>query len=201
MTVRQQWQVVLGVVATLALVLWGAVRFLGDELYPVAVGSRAPAFTARTVNATPVVRTFADYEGQVVLLNVWATWCTTCKDEIPSLVALHRDFGPRGLKIVAVSIDDGAGKAPAVKAFMDRFGVTFDVLHDPAAAISRDYQVTGVPENFVIGADGVIRKKAYVQDWNSRENRALIAQLLAESRAAGAGPARRGASGTVLSSR
>ena len=199
MTARGQWAVVLGVVAALALGVWAATRALGDELFPVAVGSRAPDFRAAVVQATvppragepAAVRALADYQGQVVLVNIWATWCGPCREEIPSLQALYRDFAPRGFKIVAVSIDEGAAAAPKVRDFMRGFGVTFDVLHDPEGAIQKIYQTTGVPENFVIGADGVVRKKAYAQNWNSPENRALIARLLDE---AGAPPA---ASATV----
>ena len=194
MTARGQWTVVLAVVAALALGGWAATRALGDELFPVAVGSRAPDFSGAVVQATtppragaaPAVRTLADYKGQVVLVNVWATWCAPCREEIPSMQALYRDFAPRGFKIVAVSVDEGKGDAPKVQAFMRQFGVTFDVLHDPAGTIQKVYQTTGVPENFVIGADGVVRKKSYAQDWNAPENRALIARLLDES---GAPPA------------
>lgn len=99
--------------------------------------------------------------------------------------ALYRDFAPRGFKVVAVSVDDAAG-TQKVRDFVREFGLTFDVLHDPQGTIQRTYQTTGVPENFVIGADGVVRKKTYTQDWNSPENRALVAQLLDE---AGAPPA------------
>lgn len=188
MTARGQWAVVLGVVAALALGVWAATRTLGDELFPVAVGSRAPDFRATVVQSTVAprpgepasVRTLADYKGQVVLVNVWATWCGPCREEIPSLQALYRDFAPRGFKIVAVSVDD-PGKAREVQRFMQGFGVTFDVLHDPAGDIRRVYQTTGVPENFVIGPDGVVRKKAYAQDWNAPENRALIGRLLDEA--------------------
>lgn len=99
--------------------------------------------------------------------------------------ALYRDFAPRGFKIVAVSIDE-PGDAPKVRGFVKEFGLTFDVLHDRAGEIQKIYQTTGVPENFLVGADGVIRKKAYTQDWNSETNRALVARLLDE---AGAPPA------------
>lgn len=194
MTARGQWTVVGVVVLVLALGAWAATRLLGDELFAVEVGSRAPDFRANVVQATappkaggdPGVRTFADYRGQVVLVNVWATWCPPCRDEIPSLQALYKDFGPRGFKIVAVSVDEGAGGAAKVQQFLRPFGVTFDVLHDPAGDIQQLYRVTGFPENFVVGADGVVRKKAYQQDWNAPENRALVRQLLDE---AGAPPA------------
>ena len=99
--------------------------------------------------------------------------------------ALYRDFAPRGFKIVAVSIDD-PGMEPRVRDFVKEFGLTFDILHDPSGRIQQIYQTTGVPENFLLGADGVIRKKAYAQDWNSEANRTLIARLLDE---AGAPPA------------
>jgi alkyl hydroperoxide reductase subunit AhpC len=109
---------------------------------------------------------------------------------MPSMQALYTDFAPRGFEVVAVSIDE-AGTEAKVRDFVREFGLTFDVLHDPAGQIQRTYATTGVPENFVIGADGLVRKKAYAQDWNSTENRALIARLLDE---AGAPPA---ASATV----
>lgn len=185
MTARRQWQIVTGVVVALAVALWGATRFLGDELYHVTVGSEAPAFTASTIDGTPRPRGLADYEGRVVLLNVWATWCPPCREEMPSMQALYDDFGPRGFRIVAVSIDE-AGAQQKVRDFVREFGITFDVLHDPEGEIQRTYATTGVPENFVIGADGVVRKKAYAQNWNSPENRALVARLLDE---AGAPPA------------
>jgi thiol:disulfide interchange protein len=87
MTARQQWGVVGGIVLALALALWIATRTLGDELFPVTVGSRAPDFTANTLEPTPRVKTLADYEGEVVVLNIWATWCGPCRVEMPSIEA------------------------------------------------------------------------------------------------------------------
>ncbi len=185
MTARRQWQIVLGVVAALALGLWAATRFLGDEIIRVAVGEEAPGFTAVTLDPQPQARTLTDYRGKVVLLNVWATWCGPCRHEMPSMEALHKDFAPRGFKIVAISIDD-EGSEEKIREFLREYGITFEVLHDPNGTIQQIYQTTGVPENFLIGADGVIRKKAYAQDWNSETNRALVARLLDE---AGAPPA------------
>ena len=180
MTARGQWTVVAVVVAVLAAGLFAATRFLGDELYSVEVGSRAPAFAAVTLDPQPKPVTLADYRGKVVLVNVWATWCPPCREEMPSMQALYEEYAPRGFEIVAVSIDD-AGAEQKVRDFVKEFGLTFDVVHDPAGQIQKTYATTGVPENFVIGADGTVRKKAYAQDWNSPENRALIARLLDEA--------------------
>jgi peroxiredoxin len=186
MTARQQWAAVLAVVVLLGLGLAAAVHFAGDELFPVTVGSPAPAFSGTVVvdHGAPVneaaPRTLASYRGQVVLLNVWATWCEPCRVEMPSLEALYRQVGPQGLHVVALSIDD-PGAEQAIRSFVKEYGLTFEVLHDAPAAVKVAYQTSGVPETFVIGRDGVIRKKVIgAMDWNSEANRRLIAQLLAE---------------------
>lgn len=192
MTARQQWSVVLGVVALLAAGLFAATRMLGDELFPVSVGSEAPAFTARTLGPGPRTKTLDDYEGAVVLLNVWATWCAPCRAEMPSIQALHEAYGAQGLRVVAVSVDD-AGAEPQIREFAREYGLTFEILHDPSGAIQRVYQTTGVPETFVIGGDGVIRKKVIgAVDWHSAANRTLIAGLVG---AAGARTAQLGVEG------
>ena len=178
MTVRQQWLAVLAIVGLLGGGLFAATRLLGDELFPVTVGSEAPAFAAATVDATPVRKTLADFHGKVILLNVWATWCVPCVVEMPSIQKLHEQFADRGLQVIAVSVDD-AGAEEKIRGFLVEHGLTFLVLHEPTGAIQRAYQTTGVPETFVIGADGVIRKKVIgISDWSSEANRALIAQLL-----------------------
>ncbi len=207
MTVRQQWAVVGSVVAVLAIGLFVATKTMSVELFPVSVGAKAPvftatpllepiypsapngAFTSREVADGTADKTLADYRGEVVLLNIWATWCAPCRAEMPSIEALHREFAPRGLKIVAVSVDD-PGQQRAVRSFARDLGLTFEILHDPTHDIQRAYQTTGVPETFVLGRDGVIRKKVIgATDWSSSGTRALVAQLLAEDGGGGAAPA------------
>jgi cytochrome c biogenesis protein CcmG/thiol:disulfide interchange protein DsbE len=198
MTVRQQWSVVAGVVALLAIGLFAATRLMGDELFPVSVGGKAPDFTATPLlepvypsapnatftsrdvgNAAPP-KTLASYKGDVILLNIWATWCAPCRAEMPSIEKLHREFGPRGLRIVAVSVDD-PGQQKTIRDFARELGLTFEILQDPTHDIQKAYQTTGVPETFVLGRDGVIRKKIIgATDWSSQGTRALVAQLLAE---------------------
>jgi peroxiredoxin len=180
MTTRAQWLVVLALVAVLAGGLTAATLLLGDDLFPVEAGSRAPDFSAVTLDEPPVRRTLADYRGKVVLLNVWATWCAPCVWEMPSMERLHRVFGDSGLAIVAVSVDELPGSKEAIRDFVGEHGLTFEVLHDPAKEITRTYKVSGYPESFVIGRDGIVRRKVYVQDWSTAANRALIAQLLRE---------------------
>ena len=179
MTARQQWSVVLGIVLLLGVTLAAATHFLGDELFPVAVGMEAPPMEGTTIAGEKRVKTLADYKGKVVLLNVWATWCEPCRDEMPSMEKLYREFGPKGLVIVAVSVDD-PGTEANIRAFVKEFGITFEILHDPAKVTARHYQVTGYPESFIIGREGTIRRKVFAAaDWSSETNRTLIRELLA----------------------
>jgi len=177
MTVRQQWAIVGAVLLLLGGGLVAAMHFLGDQLFPVTIGSNAPDFHAKVLG-TNRYKGIRDYEGKVVLLNIWATWCPPCRREMPSIERLYEAYGSKGLHIVAVSIDDAATDA-AIRAYADTVGATFEILHDPTHDIEREYQTTGYPETFVIDSDGTIRKKWIgADDWNSPGNRALVAQLL-----------------------
>jgi cytochrome c biogenesis protein CcmG/thiol:disulfide interchange protein DsbE len=186
MTSKGQWAVVAAIVATMAIAGTSAMHFLGDELTTVTVGSDAPGFTALTMPAAGsgarVAKTLSDYRGDVVLLNIWATWCVPCRTEMPSIQALHNSLGPKGLKVVAISIDQPGSEAK-IEEFLKELNLTFEVLHDSTGAIQTLYRTTGVPETFVIARDGVIRKKWIgPEDWNSVGNQRLITGLLTEPR-------------------
>ena len=144
----------------------------------VSPGSPAPDFRAVTLDAHPISKGIADYRGQVVLLNLWATWCGPCEWEMPSLQALHNDFSSAGLNVVAVAVDD-PGFEQRVRDFVARKGLTFEILSEGSGKIEADYEARGIPATYLIGRDGLIRKRvAGASDWNSPANRALVAQLL-----------------------
>ena len=157
-----------------------ATQLMRRELFPVEPGSRAPDFRAVTLDEEPRPRTMDDYRGKVVLLNIWATWCAPCRIEMPSIEQLHKSYAQKGLEVVAVSVDD-PGTSEQIRDFVEQYGLTFDVLHDPEGRIREQYQTTGYPETVVIGRDGVIRRKLIgASDWNSPATRALIERLLGE---------------------
>ena len=120
-----------------------------DAFRPLAVGDRVPTLALRTL-AGDSLRVEAG--GPVTLVNVWATWCSSCREEMADLEALHRDFGPRGLRVVAVSVDDGDGTR--VRRFVARQRLTMRVAHDPAQQVQALYQVMAVPETYLMGRDG-----------------------------------------------
>jgi cytochrome c biogenesis protein CcmG, thiol:disulfide interchange protein DsbE len=180
MTGRQQLAIACVVIGVTGAIAYGATRYLRKELFPVELGTRAPDFKAYTLDSVPRQKTLADYRGKVLMINVWATWCLPCRVEMPSIEALNKEYAPKGLKIVAVSIDD-PGTDSTIRAFVNQYGLTFEVLHDPQGKISESYDITGYPETFIVGKDGVIRRKLMsATNWNAPEARALVDRLLAE---------------------
>jgi cytochrome c biogenesis protein CcmG/thiol:disulfide interchange protein DsbE len=180
MTVRKQLAIGCVVLALVAAIAYGATQYLRKELFPVELGTKAPDFKALTLDSIPREKRLADYRGQVLMLNVWATWCLPCRVEMPSIEALNKAYASKGLKIVAVSIDD-PGTDSTIRAFVKQYGLTFEVLHDAQARISDQYDITGYPETFIVGRDGIIRKKLIsATDWNSPDARALMDRLLSE---------------------
>lgn len=183
MTGRGQLAVTLGVLGVVLALLLVGKRILGNEIAPLGVGAEAPNFTAQTLDSIPVQKSLDQYRGDVVMINIWATWCLPCRVEMPSIEKLHQSLGPKGLKIIAVSVDD-PGTEKQILDFVKQYGLTFPILHDPKGQegdVSRLYETTGYPETVIIGRDGLIRKRLIgATDWNSPENRGLVERLLAE---------------------
>jgi len=174
---RKQWTIVGVIVALLGIGAFFGVR-LAPDIFPVEVGSRAPEFHAVNLATGDSVK-LSDYRGEVVLINIWATWCAPCRDEMPSIQRLYEEYRGQGLRVLAVSIDEAG--PDVVRAFQREFGLTFDILHDRSRAIERIYQTTGVPESFVLNHDGRIVKKLIGEhDWASPTNRDLIQRLLTQ---------------------
>lgn len=172
---RKQWAVVGVIVALLAGGAWALVRSAPPT---IAVGVRAPDYTATDLATGQPVSILGLHRGEVTLLNIWATWCEPCKDEIPAMDSLYRDLGPKGFHIVAVSIDQGSPEA--VKEFVKQFQMPFDVLQDRSMGIQSVYQTTGVPESFLINRQGrIVRIIRRGHPWNSPASHAIISELLA----------------------
>ncbi len=153
---RGQW-IAIGIIMTLLVGALGIGMLLTEDIAQVTTGAEAPDFTAVNL-ATGETVTLADYRGDIVLLNLWATWCGPCRWEMPSMERLYRELGPAGLKIVAVSVDQVSGEE--VLDFANELGLTFDVLHDRSGQIEIDYQATGLPETVILDRDGVIVHKS-----------------------------------------
>jgi len=98
------------------------------------------------------------YEGQVVLLNFWATWCAPCRAEMPDLVELQRDLGPKGLQIIGVAMDQ-TGKQ-AVAPYLEQQPVNYPIVLDPDAKIGQRYGgIPALPTTLLIGPGGEVQRR------------------------------------------
>jgi len=143
----------------------------------VEVGNRVPEYAALDLAGTDV--SFEDYLGQVVLVNVWATWCGPCRVEMPSIQAVHERYRDQGFTVLAVSIDAGPGHRDKVIEFAEEYELDFPILLDPEGRIGGIFQTVGVPETFVLDREGrIVKRLIGATNWDSKGNQALIEELL-----------------------
>ncbi|MCW3818582.1 redoxin domain-containing protein [Micromonospora sp. DR5-3] len=141
---------------------------------PSVAGAPAPALSGTTLDGGRFA--LAEARGQVVLVNVFASWCGPCRDELPLLVDTERSWSPRGLRVVGLNIRDGVD---AVRALLDETGATgLTVVPDPDGTRAVEWGVRGVPETFVVDRDGRLvdrRQGVVTRQWLEQR----IAPLLA----------------------
>lgn len=146
------------------------------EARPIA-GFRAPELIGRDVaNNQPVI--LSAWQGQVVVLNFWATWCGPCRVEMPELEHLQTELGRR-VKVVAVGVDPHETPEKLAE-FAQSLGLSFTVVHDGGEA-GRDYMVVGVPTTIFIDQNGIIRAR-YTGAMNLKQ----MKQYAAEAESLGA---------------
>jgi thiol-disulfide isomerase/thioredoxin len=128
----------------------------GDGPARVEVGLEAPSYAARNLQGDSV--SLALLRGKPVLLNVWATWCLPCKEEIPYLETLHGKHAAQGLQIIGVSID-ARGDEPKIESFARDFQMSYPIWRDPDERVNSRFLAIGVPSTYLIDRDGVLRWK------------------------------------------
>jgi cytochrome c biogenesis protein CcmG/thiol:disulfide interchange protein DsbE len=128
---------------------------------PARIDSSAPDFVLQD-GARKIA--LHDYQGQVVVLNFWATWCPPCVEEMPSLVEMQQRVKDKGITVLAVSLDVDSG---AYQKFLKDHGINLTTVRDPDQKSNALYGTFKFPETFVIDRKGVIRRKFIgAIDWN-----------------------------------
>jgi len=153
-------------IITTLLVVWSLKQnspfYQSANQAPVRVGLPAPDFTYPGLDGKKV--SLSDYRGKVVFVNIWATWCPPCVEEMPSMQKLYQKLKGENFEILAVSIDSRGAKD--VVPFMKKYKLTFPVLIDSMGTVKRIYKTTGVPESFIIDKNGIIVEKVIgPKDW------------------------------------
>lgn len=142
-----------------------------------SVGNPAPDFTLTSINGTKV--TLSDYQGRVVLLNFWASWCSPCRSEMPSMERLHQTLGDEDFVIIAINIDGGV--TDKVREFITQNGYTFEILHDKDQIVAEPYGVRAIPTSYIIDKNGtVVEISRGAEDWNSERRLSQFRDLMAQ---------------------
>jgi thiol-disulfide isomerase/thioredoxin len=141
-----------------------------------AHAAAAPAWRLTDVDGNAV--TSAQFKGKVLVLDFWATWCGPCKSEIPGYIALQKKYGPDGLVIVGVSVDEeGPGRAALVKKFMKTFGMNYTVVFSNDDVAGAFGGLDAIPTTFLIDRDGNIRDKKVGAEPAAEYERKILAIL------------------------
>jgi peroxiredoxin len=142
------------------------------------VGFLAPGFNLRNLNGNH--DSLANYRGQVVILNFWATWCAPCRVEMPAFEALYRRYRSEGLTVLAVSIDKAADQK--VKDFVEKRQLSFPVLLDTKGEAERLYPSVSIPFTYVIDQQGrVVARVDGAKNWKSEETFKAVEYLLKQT--------------------
>ena len=165
---RLYWPITLAAAALIGLLTYGVVSNGTDSSLDQALqdGKRVEA----PVRDLPKLGgsgtgSLADQKGKVVLVNIWASWCEPCRDELPLIQKTHEMMSARGGTVLGIDVKENSGAA--LKA-VDEFGLTFPNLRDRDGSYVREWGQTGYPENYVIDRDGkvvAVRRFPVTQKW------------------------------------
>jgi peroxiredoxin len=117
-------------------------------------GFKAPDFELEDVQGKLI--DLQQFRGQVLLLNLWASWCTPCRAEMPAMEAVYQSLKDQGFTVLAVNMTSQDDINQAVS-FMNETGVTFPVLFDTAGEVERAYSLQALPTSFFIDREGIIQ--------------------------------------------
>jgi thiol-disulfide isomerase/thioredoxin len=161
----------------LTMVLLGAMVASAAAGWPtVAAAPSVPDVTLQAADGAAV--RLGTFSGKVLLVDFWASWCVPCKTSFPALDAIYREYGPKGLAVVAVNVDEQRKSADA---FLAAHPHRMTVLFDPKGIAPEAFGVKGMPSSYLIDRSGTIRFTHMGYSGNVDVSyRKEIAQLLAE---------------------
>lgn len=158
----------------------GLMQYAQGEMRRLQIMDAPPPRPTRTlIDAAGAETNLQAYAGEVVVLNLWATWCAPCVEEMPTLGALQRHFGDR-LKVIPISVDSEAERENAIRRLGELSGGSLPFLMDMTRGVLFDAQAAGMPVTIIYDRNGVERARlAGGADWDSPEAIALLEAVLA----------------------
>lgn len=150
-----------------------SVGVAAKELKPWS-GGRTPPLMLRDIDGKS--HNLADYRGQVVLVNFWATWCEPCRDEMPAIQRLSNKLAGKPFVVLAVNLDEPESR---IRNFLSRMPLDFPILVDQEKAVTKAWKVRVLPMSFIVGRDGRIRYSLTGElAWDHDSVVSLLAELM-----------------------
>ena len=151
-----------------------------DQLFgTMGVVKVAPARDPVKINLNDVNGnrvSIADFEGKIVFLNFWTTWCPTCRIEMPSMEKLHQKLQHKKFAMVTVNLQESAAK---VKAFFEEYKLTFTALLDSNGEVGVSFGIRAIPTTFILDRTGrIIGRVNGPREWDSKVSIALFEKLI-----------------------
>jgi cytochrome c biogenesis protein CcmG/thiol:disulfide interchange protein DsbE len=142
---------------------------------PFRVNFASPELTLTDIDGA--THSLADYRGQVVLVNLWATWCPPCKAEMPTLQTFHDKYFEKGFTVIAINDGD---PTPDVLQFVDDYELTFPVWLDPTYTATEDaFKTMNLPSSFIIDREGTVRL-SWVGEINNKTLEKYVTPIIKE---------------------
>ena len=123
----------------------------------VQEGSTAPDFKLTTLKGDQM--NLSDYRGKKVILNFWATWCPPCKAEMPHMQKFYENNKENGIEVIAVNLTNIDKGQENIEAFVNDYGLTFDIPLDVDGDVGTQYQAFTIPTSYIIDSNGIITKR------------------------------------------
>ena len=118
------------------------------------IGEPAPAFELETLGGADT-RALTDYQGKIVLLDFWASWCGPCRKSLPSYNQMYAELSDQNFEIIAINVDEDPADGLF---FLERYAVDYLVLQDSGASVPPLYHLKVMPSSYLIDRDGIIQK-------------------------------------------
>ena len=147
------WVIFVAIVALLGFLIFLALGLVKSQNSTLTLGSEVPDFNVTTFDGKTA--SLSSFRGKTVVINFWASWCTTCMDEAAILQAGWNQVEPAG-QVVFIGIDY-ADTEPAAKAYLQKYSISYLNGPDLQSKVSQLFHITGVPETYLVDADGILR--------------------------------------------
>ncbi len=163
------------VVFVISTVQLAGPEFAGSVAWAAKRNRSAPEFELPTLDGSR--QTLKAFRGKVVLLNFWATWCSPCVHEMPSMERLYGKLKGPDFVLLAVSIDSQGKRVAA--AFVKKLNITFPILLDQDMEVMRAFGVRGMPTTFLLDREGgIVHQAVGPRDWDRKETVQMIRKVM-----------------------